>query len=49
MARDEPGTGAGSEAGPDTPGDAPRIVDPRWELCGRDAYVSGSLAFPARS
>ncbi|WP_437932123.1 bifunctional diaminohydroxyphosphoribosylaminopyrimidine deaminase/5-amino-6-(5-phosphoribosylamino)uracil reductase RibD [Sorangium sp. So ce291] len=40
--------GAVDWAGPDTPGDAPRIVDPRWELCGRDAYVSGSLAFPAR-
>ncbi len=35
-------------AGPDTPGDAPRIVDPRWELCGRDAYVCGPLAFPPR-
>ena len=41
--------GAVDWAGPDTPSDAPRIVDPRWELCGRDAYVSGPLAFPARS
>ncbi len=41
--------GAVDWAGPDTPGEAPRIVDPRWELCGQDAYVSGPLAFPARS
>jgi len=40
--------GAVDWAGPDTPGEAPRIVDPRWELCGRDAYVSGPLAFPAK-
>lgn len=40
--------GAVDWAGPDTPTDAPRIVDPRWELCGRDAYVSGSLVFPPR-
>lgn len=40
--------GAVDWAGPDTPADAPRIVDARWELCGRDAYVSGPLAFPAR-
>ncbi|MFT3764440.1 MAG: bifunctional diaminohydroxyphosphoribosylaminopyrimidine deaminase/5-amino-6-(5-phosphoribosylamino)uracil reductase RibD [Minicystis sp.] len=40
--------GAVDWAGPDTPTEAPRIVDPRWELCGRDAYVSGPLAFPAR-
>ena len=41
--------GAVDWAGPDTPVEAPRIVDPRWELCGRDAYVSGPLAFPAKS
>ncbi len=41
--------GAVDWAGPDTPADAPRIVDPRWELCGRDAYVSGPLAFPSKS
>ena len=23
-------------------------VDARWELCGRDAYVSGALGFPPR-
>jgi diaminohydroxyphosphoribosylaminopyrimidine deaminase/5-amino-6-(5-phosphoribosylamino)uracil reductase len=40
--------GAVDWAGPDTPTDAPRIVDPNWELCGRDAYVSGRLAFPAK-
>ncbi len=41
--------GAVDWAGPDTPSEAPRILEPRWELCGRDAYVSGPLAFPARS
>jgi diaminohydroxyphosphoribosylaminopyrimidine deaminase / 5-amino-6-(5-phosphoribosylamino)uracil reductase len=40
--------GAVDWAGPDTPTEAPRIVDPTWELCGRDAYVSGPLAFPSR-
>jgi diaminohydroxyphosphoribosylaminopyrimidine deaminase / 5-amino-6-(5-phosphoribosylamino)uracil reductase len=41
--------GAVDWAGPDTPTEAPRIVDPRWELVGRDAYVSGPLAFPAKT
>lgn len=41
--------GAVDWAGPDTPAEAPRILDPRWELCGRDAYVSGPLAFPSKS
>lgn len=41
--------GAVDWAGPDTPTEAPRIVDPRWELCGRDAYVRGPLAFPAKN
>lgn len=41
--------GAVDWAGPDTPGEAPRILDPRWELCGRDAYVSGALSFPSKS
>jgi diaminohydroxyphosphoribosylaminopyrimidine deaminase/5-amino-6-(5-phosphoribosylamino)uracil reductase len=41
--------GAVDWAGPDTPTEAPRIVDPRWELCGRDAYVSGPLAFPSKA
>lgn len=41
--------GAVDWAGPDTPTEAPRIVDAKWELCGRDAYVSGPLSFPPRS
>lgn len=41
--------GAVDWAGPDTPTEAPRIVEPRWELCGRDAYVFGPLSFPAKS
>src|SRR6185312_6684240 len=40
--------GAVDWAGPDTPSEAPRIVDPTWELCGRDADVSGPLAVPAK-
>jgi len=40
--------GAVDWAGPDTPAEAPRVVDPQWELCGRDAYVSGPLVFPAK-
>ncbi len=40
--------GAVDWAGPDTPIEAPRIIDAQWELCGRDAYVSGPLAFPVR-
>jgi diaminohydroxyphosphoribosylaminopyrimidine deaminase / 5-amino-6-(5-phosphoribosylamino)uracil reductase len=39
--------GAVDWAGPDTPTDAPRIADPQWEVCGRDAYVFGVLSFPA--
>jgi diaminohydroxyphosphoribosylaminopyrimidine deaminase / 5-amino-6-(5-phosphoribosylamino)uracil reductase len=31
-------------AGPESPGEAPRIDTPRWELCGSDAYVSGPFA-----
>ncbi|NUP11997.1 MAG: bifunctional diaminohydroxyphosphoribosylaminopyrimidine deaminase/5-amino-6-(5-phosphoribosylamino)uracil reductase RibD [Polyangiaceae bacterium] len=38
--------GAVDWAGPDTPQEAPRILDPVWELVGRDAYVSGPLVFP---
>jgi diaminohydroxyphosphoribosylaminopyrimidine deaminase/5-amino-6-(5-phosphoribosylamino)uracil reductase len=30
-------------AGPDSPASAPRIFHPRWEVCGRDAYVHGRL------
>ncbi len=40
--------GAVDWAGPDTPVDAPRIVDPVWELCGSDAYVHGKLLFPSK-
>jgi diaminohydroxyphosphoribosylaminopyrimidine deaminase/5-amino-6-(5-phosphoribosylamino)uracil reductase len=40
--------GAVDWAGPDVPSDAPRIADPRWELCGRDAYVFGPFVYPAR-
>ncbi len=41
--------GAVDWAGPDTPSEAPRIIDAKWELCGSDAYVRGPLAFPARA
>jgi diaminohydroxyphosphoribosylaminopyrimidine deaminase / 5-amino-6-(5-phosphoribosylamino)uracil reductase len=41
--------GAVDWAGPDSPQEAPRIVDPVWELVGRDAYVSGPLVFPDES
>jgi diaminohydroxyphosphoribosylaminopyrimidine deaminase/5-amino-6-(5-phosphoribosylamino)uracil reductase len=40
--------GAVDWAGPDTPSEAPRIVEPTWVLCSRDAYVSGPLSFPPR-
>jgi diaminohydroxyphosphoribosylaminopyrimidine deaminase/5-amino-6-(5-phosphoribosylamino)uracil reductase len=40
--------GAVDWAGPDTPAEAPRIVEPHWELCGLDAYVFGPLAYPPR-
>jgi len=39
--------GAVDWAGPDSPSEAPRIIDPKWELCGRDAYVHGVLAYSA--
>lgn len=41
--------GAVDWAGPTSPAEAPRIVDPRWELCGRDAYVHGNVAYPSQS
>jgi diaminohydroxyphosphoribosylaminopyrimidine deaminase/5-amino-6-(5-phosphoribosylamino)uracil reductase len=40
--------GAVDWAGPDTPGEAPRIVEPSWERCGKDAYVFGPLAYAPR-
>ena len=38
--------GAVDWAGPATPAEAPRIVDPQWEVCGVDAHVWGSLRYP---
>ncbi|MEM1030780.1 MAG: bifunctional diaminohydroxyphosphoribosylaminopyrimidine deaminase/5-amino-6-(5-phosphoribosylamino)uracil reductase RibD [Myxococcota bacterium] len=38
--------GAVDWAGPETPTDAPRVVEPTWEVCGHDAYVHGRLAYP---
>jgi diaminohydroxyphosphoribosylaminopyrimidine deaminase/5-amino-6-(5-phosphoribosylamino)uracil reductase len=40
--------GAVDWAGPDSPGDAPCIVNPRWEVCGQDAYVHGPVHFPEK-
>jgi diaminohydroxyphosphoribosylaminopyrimidine deaminase / 5-amino-6-(5-phosphoribosylamino)uracil reductase len=40
--------GAVDWAGPDTPSEAPRIVDPHWERCAKDAYVFGPLAYPPK-
>ena len=40
--------GAVDWAGPDTPSEAPRIVDAHWERCGKDAYVFGPLAYAPR-
>ena len=40
--------GAVDWAGPESPSDAPRIDPPVWELCGKDAYVSGPLVYPKR-
>jgi diaminohydroxyphosphoribosylaminopyrimidine deaminase/5-amino-6-(5-phosphoribosylamino)uracil reductase len=40
--------GAVDWAGPDTPAEAPRIANPRWELCGADAYVHGVVQYPDR-
>jgi diaminohydroxyphosphoribosylaminopyrimidine deaminase/5-amino-6-(5-phosphoribosylamino)uracil reductase len=40
--------GAVDWAGPDTPQEAPSIVQPRWEVCGRDAYVHGAVHFPEK-
>jgi diaminohydroxyphosphoribosylaminopyrimidine deaminase/5-amino-6-(5-phosphoribosylamino)uracil reductase len=37
--------GAVDWAGPDTPSEAPRIIDPHWERTGKDAYVFGRLAY----
>ena len=40
--------GAVDWAGPETPAEAPRISNPRWELVGSDAYVHGPIQFPER-
>lgn len=39
--------GAVDWAGPEGPSDAPRLVNPEWELHGRDAFVSGRLEYPS--
>lgn len=41
--------GAVDWAGPESPGDAPRIDSPQWELCGADGYVFGQLVYPKRA
>jgi diaminohydroxyphosphoribosylaminopyrimidine deaminase / 5-amino-6-(5-phosphoribosylamino)uracil reductase len=41
--------GAVDWAGPENPADAPRIESPRWELCGTDAYVCGTIVYPKRA
>lgn len=38
--------GAVDWAGPEAPRDAPRLLNPRWELHGNDAHVTGRLAYP---
>ena len=38
--------GAVDWAGPASPADAPRIVEPEWEVCGSDAHVFGALSYP---
>lgn len=38
--------GAVDWAGPDMPANAPRIVEPAWEVCGEDAHVFGRIAYP---
>jgi diaminohydroxyphosphoribosylaminopyrimidine deaminase/5-amino-6-(5-phosphoribosylamino)uracil reductase len=40
--------GAVDWAGPATPGEAPCIADPQWEVCGVDAHVFGVLRYPPR-
>jgi diaminohydroxyphosphoribosylaminopyrimidine deaminase/5-amino-6-(5-phosphoribosylamino)uracil reductase len=41
--------GAVDWAGPESPSQAPRIGNPTWELCGNDAYVTGSLVYPKKT
>ena len=40
--------GAVDWAGPATPGEAPCIGEPQWEVCGVDAHVWGPLKYPPR-
>ncbi len=40
--------GVADWAGPETLADAPRIEQPRWELCGVDAHVWGPLVYPEK-
>ncbi len=40
--------GAVDWAGPERPGEAPSIFQPRWEVCGQDAYVHGPIRFPEK-
>lgn len=40
--------GAVDWAGPENPGDAPRIDPPHWELSGTDAYVWGPVVYPKK-
>ena len=37
--------GAVDWAGPDSPQEAPRILEPTWELVGEDAYVHGRIHY----
>jgi len=41
--------GAVDWAGPEVPAMAPRIANPRWELYGPDACVSGLMEYPKKS
>jgi diaminohydroxyphosphoribosylaminopyrimidine deaminase/5-amino-6-(5-phosphoribosylamino)uracil reductase len=41
--------GAVDWAGPDTPGDAPQVSEPTWEVCGHDAYVYGRVSCPDKA
>jgi diaminohydroxyphosphoribosylaminopyrimidine deaminase/5-amino-6-(5-phosphoribosylamino)uracil reductase len=40
--------GAVDWAGPATPGEAPCIAEPQWEVCGLDAHVWGPLRYAPR-
>jgi len=41
--------GAVDWAGPDTVQEAPRVLEPKWELCGKDAYMRGPIVFPGKA